>query len=329
MGIDSSTRAVRQRKAQQATIGEATEFLRSRNSTCPIAVLALFLLIGSAWAQPTREVAVREGYTTTSAGLRIHYLESGQSASTHALVLIPGWRLPAFLWNEQLVRFSSTIRVIAIDPRSQGASTKTSDGNTPESRARDLHDILKILGVSHAVLVGWSQGAQDVAAYVQQFGTASVDGVVFVDSPVSSGPAEIEIHRAFSQGILSGISMYASHPEEYSEGMVRSLFKKRHPNLDVQRIVRHTLQTPVATGIAMLVADIFGADRRSALTRIDKPTLVVGSSESPLIEVQKEMAATIPGSKFVLVEGSGHALFIDEPEKFDEALRAFLESLTR
>jgi len=191
-----------------------------------------------------------------------------------------------------------------------------------------LHDVLSNLGVSRSVLVGWSQGAQDVAAYLQQFGTDSVAGVVFVDSPVMAGPAELEIHREFARAILTGLSMYASHPEEYSEGMMRSLFKKPHPDLDVQRIVKSTLQTPTDTGIAMLMMDIFGADRRPALTKLNKPALVIASSASPLLDVQKEMASTIPGSKFLAIEGTGHAVFIDEPEKFADALQTFVQSLT-
>jgi pimeloyl-ACP methyl ester carboxylesterase len=64
------------------------------------------------------------------------------------------------------------------------------------------------------------------------------------------------------------------------------------------------------------------------LAKLKKPALVVASSVSPLLDAQKEMAATIPGSKFVILEGAGHAVFVDEPKKFDEALKAFLKSLT-
>src|SRR5262249_51230694 len=100
-----------------------------------------------------------------------------------ALVLIPGWALPASLWREQIEKFSATGRlVIAVDPQSQGDSSKTELGNTPEQRAQDLHEILATLHVTNSVLVGWSQGSQDVAAYLQQFGTNAVAGAVFVDS---------------------------------------------------------------------------------------------------------------------------------------------------
>lgn len=270
---------------------------------------------------------ISEGRTTTPAGISLHYLQSGPTTSNRAMVLIPGWRLPAYLWTEQLETFSKVIRVLAVDPRSQGESTKTTEGNSPESRASDLHDLLVTLGIARPVLVGWSQGAQDVAAYVQQFGGNSVAGVVFVDSPVSIGPAEVEAHKEFSKIILSSIGVYAEHPEEYSRGMVESLFKQPHPDLDKNKIVEFTLKTPTDIGIAMLVMDIFGMDRTAALTKLDKPTLVIASASSPLLDLQKTMATTIPDAQFVAIEGAGHAVFVDQPGKFDDALRAFLQAV--
>ena len=306
-----------------AIVGEIMKMWLVRNILCAVSLL---LLVASSAGAQSADVSIRDGYATVESGIRIHYLEAGSDSALPALVLIPGWRLPAFLWNEQLQRFSKLTRVIAIDPRSQGESTKTTDGNTPESRARDLYGVLRELHVSSCVLVGWSQGAQDVGAYVQQFGVEKLAGVVFVDSPVSFGPAEIDSHKEFARIILSGISTYAAHPAEYSEGMVKSLFKKPHPELDMAKIVKSTMETPTDTGIAMLVSDIFGVDLRPPLNIKKKKALVVASSASPLLNVQKEMAAIIPGSKLVILEGAGHAVFIDEPEKFDQALEGFLRS---
>jgi non-heme chloroperoxidase len=173
--------------------------------------------------------------------------------------------------------------------------------------------------------VGWSQGAQDVAAYIQQFGTDSLAGVVFVDSPVSYGPVEVEVHKEFSEIILSRLALYDSNPQEYCEGLVRSIFRKPHPDLDIQHVIDESKKTPPSIGIAMLVSDIFGVDRRPALRKIDRPTLVIASSESPLLDVQKEMAKAIPGARWVAVQDAGHALFIDQPEKFDAELTQLLQ----
>jgi non-heme chloroperoxidase len=254
----------------------------------------------------------------------IHYLQSGPSTSSSALVLVPGWRLPAYLWTEQLNRFGATTRVIAIDPRSQGPSTKTTEGNSPESRAVDLHGVLANLGIAHATLVGWSQGAQDVAAYLAAFGTASIDGVVFVDSPVSTGPAEVDQNPVFTKIILGSIPTYAAHPAEYSMGMVKSLFALPHPDLDVNRIVQSTMATPPDIGVAMLTQDIFGADRRPPLRTLDKPALVIASATSPLLDQEREMAGMIPDSRFVAIENANHAVMIDQPARFDSVLAAFL-----
>ncbi len=290
--------------------------------------LFVLCLIGStAVGQTKSESAINDGSATTSEGIRIHYLQSGDATSPRALVLIPGWRLPAFLWEEQLKKFAPAMRVIAVDPRSQGESTKVTEGNTPESRARDYRDVLGKLGVSRPVLVGWSQGAQDVAAYLQQFGADSVAGVVFVDSPVSAGPAELEIHKEASKAELSGMSLYARFPKEYSEGMLHAIFKKPLSDDQFQRVLKAILQTPTDTGVCMLATDMFGADRRAAVSKLNKPALVVASAESQTLDAQKEMAASIPGAKFVAIEGAAHAVFVDQPGKFDEALLSFLQSL--
>jgi microsomal epoxide hydrolase len=149
---------------------------------------------------------------------------------------------------------------------------------------------------------------------------------VFVDSPVSAGPEEITLHPDFSKAVLSGIAIYAVHPTEYCAGLVHSIFVKPHPELDIPTLVAESEKTPSAIGTQMLIMDIFGVDRRPALRKIDKPTLVVAASSSPLLQAQKDMAATIPSARFVIVEGAGHALFVDAPDQFD---RDLLDMLAR
>jgi microsomal epoxide hydrolase len=289
--------------------------------------------VGLLWAlgavPPARAGTPQTGEFTTGDGARIHYLVSGRAGAAPALVLIPGWTLTASLWREQLDAFSDARQVIAVDSRSQGASARMDYGNTPERRAQDLHELLARLQLRRVVLVGWSQGAQDVAAYLQQFGTAEVAGVVFVDSPVSAGPEELKLNPVFSRQIIAGLGVYAAHPAEYAEGMVRSIFKRPHPELDLGAVIETAQQTPPSVGTAMLVADIFGADRRPVLGRIDRPALVIASAESPLLDAQKAMAEAIHGARWVELPDTGHAVFVDDPKGFDDALRDLLRKLPR
>jgi non-heme chloroperoxidase len=93
------------------------------------------------------------------------------------------------------------------------------------------------------------------------------------------------------------------------------------------KLASDSQQTPTNTGVAMLVADIFGADRRPALEKFSKPALIIASGESRLLEEQKEMQKTMVHSKLVVVPDANHAVFVDAPETFDAALETFLDSL--
>jgi len=285
------------------------------------------LVLGTLAMAQGPAASVKDAYFVTKDSTKIHYLDSGKNTSAPALVLIPGWRLPAGIWEAQIQYFSKSRRVIAIDSRSQGDSTKTTEGNTPEVRAADLQELMTKLGLTQVVLVGWSQGAQDVAAYVGQFGEGKLAGLVLVDSPVSAGPAEVELRPEFIKQELGMIATFAAHPKEYSEGMAAAIFKKPHDAGFIERLVKDMMKTPASTAQAMLMMDMFVIDRRPILDKISKPTLIVAAADSPLFEAEKEMGAHIANSKFVTMEGVGHALFVDDPVKFNEVLEQFLDGL--
>ncbi len=285
------------------------------------------LVLGTLAMAQGPAASVKDAYFVTKNSTKIHYLDSGKNTSAPALVLIPGWRLPAGIWEAQIQYFSKSRRVIAIDSRSQGDSTKTTEGNTPEVRAADLQELMTKLGLTQVVLVGWSQGAQDVAAYVGQFGEGKLAGLVLVDSPVSAGPAEVELRPEFIKQELGMIATFAAHPKEYSEGMAAAIFKKPHDAGFIERLVKDMMKTPTSTAQAMLMMDMFAIDRRPILDKISKPTLIVAAADSPLFEAEKEMGTHIANSKFVSMEGVGHALFVDDPVKFNEVLEQFLDGL--
>jgi microsomal epoxide hydrolase len=84
------------------------------------------------------------------------------------------------------------------------------------------------------------------------------------------------------------------------------------------------MQTPPSTAVSMLVTDMFTVDRRPALNMITKPLLIVAAADSPALDLQKEMHSRVKDSEFVVMEGVGHALFVDDPATFNQAVDAFL-----
>lgn len=289
-----------------------------------VGISAALLLAATA----PRQAAGADRNVRVEPGVDIHVVDSGPSDRGPALVLIPGWRMTAAVWKEQIAVFSPTRRVVAIDPRSQGDSSKVTEGITPEQRARDLDAVLKELGLASVVLVGWSQGVQDVAAYVQAYGSASLKGVVLVDAPVSAGAAAVAADPAAAANLLRMLSIYCRAPREYSEGMMRAIIKRPLSDAELARLVSDSLKTPTAIGAAMLVADLFGVDRTPVLAKLDRPALVIASATSGELGAQRAMAARLPQGRIEVVADAGHAVFIDQPERFNAMLRAFLEKLS-
>lgn len=282
------------------------------------AVLFLFVVVPYAWGQTEHSLPV-------SAGGEIHYYEMGTANGRPAIVFIPGWRLTASLWQDEMQRFSKERRVIAIDPRSQAGSKVTTEGNTAEQRARDLHELIGKLHLDKPAIVGWSQGSQDVAAYVLQFGDAEVSAFVLVDSPVAGGPEDMKQYPAQSQQFARLMGIYTEHPEEYTREMMKRITKHPVSAEMYERMVREALKTPADIGAAMFLNDLLEVDRRTALTKITRPTLVLAASDSPMQEQQRAMAKQIKLGKFEVMPDSGHGIFLDHPEQFFQVVDEFLK----
>jgi pimeloyl-ACP methyl ester carboxylesterase len=269
---------------------------------------------------PSRMVNVAEG-------ISLRVLEAGKPSKSPALVFIPGWSTGADIWRQQIDIFARTHRVIAFDPRSEGESTKTTSGNTPETRAQDLHALLERLGVQRPILIGWSQGVQDIAAYVEHYGTKELAGIVLVDAAVSDGADGMPARSQATAAQFKMFAVYQAHQREYLDGMMRAIISKPPNDATIEGLVSTGMKTPVDVGVGMLVADMFGVNRTPALKKIDCPTLIIASAKSGELARQQTAANQIPHARFEKVEDAAHAVFVDQPDRFAELLTDFVAKL--
>src|ERR1700681_2404813 len=144
-------------------------------------ILMCCLSVPSILAQTTKSE-----FFKTSDGIRIHYLEVG---SGRPIVFIPGWTMPAWIWQKQIDEFSKKYRVIAVDPRSQGESDKPTYGHLPETRARDYKELVDHVGLKQPFFVGWSMACGEVLKYVEQFGADNSGGLVLLDGYLPDKPS--------------------------------------------------------------------------------------------------------------------------------------------
>lgn len=282
-------------------------------------VMAAVLGGGPAMAQNSVEVAP---------GVMLNVVEAGEETAASTLVLVPGWSMGSEVWRIQIDHFSRDRRVIAIDPRSQGESTKTGYGNTPQVRARDLHALLAAKGVRRPVLVGWSQGVQDIAAYVTLYGTDHLAGLVLVDSALAGGARSMTPENAEANTVtFVRMAIYQEYQAEYVQGFLEAIITQPQPQERLDRLAEDAMKIPPAIGVATMIADLFGEDLRPAADLMRRPTLIIASADSPELARQRELAERIPGARFEVLADAGHAVFVDQPERFNALLTEFLASL--
>src|SRR5436190_8425248 len=271
---------------------------------------------------------VRERKVDAGEGVSLRVIEAGQAGPGPTLVFIHGWSTGADIWRQQIDRFAPTHRVIAFDPRSQGQSTITTNGDTPEVRAQDLHNLLERLDARRSVLIGWSQGVQDLAAYIERYGTHDLAGLVLVDAAVSDGADGMAVRAQETTAQFKMFAVYQAHQQEYLHGMMETIISKPQPPGAIDRLVATGLKTPPTIGVAMLVADLFGVNRTAALKKIDCPTLIIASAKSDELARQQAGAGQIPHARLEKIENAAHAVFLDQPVRFHELLEKFVKDLT-
>jgi pimeloyl-ACP methyl ester carboxylesterase len=260
-------------------------------------------------------------------GVSLRVIEAGKPDAQPVLVFIPGWSTAADVWRRQIETFAKTNRVIAFDPRSEGESTKTTSGNTPETRAQDLHAMLERVGVRRPVLIGWSQGVQDIAAYVERYGTKDLAGILLVDAAVSDGADGMAARPQETAEQFKMFAVYQAHQKEYLEGMMHAIISKPQSGGLIEQLVSIGMKTPTDVGVGMLVADMFGVNRTPALKKMECPTLIIASAKSFELSHQQAGADQIPHARFEKVEDAAHAVFIDQPDRFNELVKSFVAKL--
>jgi non-heme chloroperoxidase len=286
-------------------------------------VLVLLLFLAPLAAQASNEPAPPGGFITTPDGIKIHYLEvkpPAASSNGPTLLFVPGWTMPGWIWEPQIAHFAKTHRVVAMDPRSQGESSQTSEGHYPAARARDIKAVVDQLKLAPVVLVGWSMGVTEAAAYVDQFGTDTLAGLALVD-----GWAGADYDPKVTPQLWQWAAGFQKNRQAQTEAFVRSMYKKPQSEEYLKRVTQASLRTPTNSAVALFIG-AFTSDYRPALAKIDKPTLLV-AAQSPWLPAFQDMQKRIPGSRIEVLENVGHALFVDDPDRFNSLLDAFLKAL--
>jgi non-heme chloroperoxidase len=273
-----------------------------------------------AWAGPLAVMPGRaaappqDRYFVTSDNVRLHLIEAGPSRG-HTILFIPGWTMPAWIWAAQLQAFSANYHVVAFDPRGQGESDVPPTGYQPARRARDIAEAIAELEPVPVVIVAWSLGVLDTLAYVHSHGDEKLAGLVLVDNSVGEEPAPAPLPPPPRR----------LHPLDHVEAVrafVRGMFAHPPGAGYLARLTQASLHTPEAVARALRSYDLPRSYWRDAVYGTDRPLLYL---VRPRWAAQAEnLARNRPDTESAVFSNVGHALFVDEPARFNQLLASFL-----
>ena len=252
--------------------------------------------------------------------IKIRYLEAG--SGDKIIVFLTGWTMTAEVWKDQFAYFTARgFRVIAFDPRSQGETTKTETGNTYQQHAADLYELLLELKAEHSFLVAWSSGVTTLLEYTSSPDSIRPNKIILVDgSPAAFEKDDYPGATTLSQ-VRSDFLEIQQDRKKFTEKFIQGLFKQPQPASLIKNLNKSSLETPVGAAVSLLF-DLVTGDRLSALEGISVPTLIITTQENRA--VGEYMNSKISRSELKVVEDAGHAIFLDKPQTFNQAVETFI-----
>ncbi|KAI8956501.1 alpha/beta-hydrolase [Daldinia sp. FL1419] len=247
--------------------------------------------------------------------------------------------------------------VVAPDMRGHGNSGRPVGGYHVARLAADLRGLVAHVRASlnldeavKIVPVGCSIGAAVLWTYVELFGCDDFSGFIFVDqgplqdrSPFGNWDESKSHLGCYDERTMQAAQREWIHDSANAHlGLVQSCLGYRHApesttdDLSDERRRRdeefftHISAQCDQTWLAKLLADHTRYDHREAIADITLPTLVMAGRRTGCfpLEGMKETARLIesrnPGAAKVSVFDSGHWLFYEEPERFNEEITKFV-----
>ena len=282
-------------------------------------VLAYGLMLGMLAASPRAHPSalprnVTDHYFLTTDGVRLHYLEAGP-ADGRTLVFVPGWTMPAWIWMPQIQAFSRQFHVVAFDPRGQGDSAIPAGGYEPLRRGRDVAELIARLGGGPVVVVGWSLGVLDTLAAIHVAGDGRLAGLVLVDNSVGEEPPPPY------NPVPPRVGPPPSHPAAM-KAFVQRMFHRPQPPAFLDRLTQASLHTPEAASRLLLAYPVPRSYWKEAIYSTKVPVLYI--IRQRWVAQAENLVRNRPHTEMEVFTDAGHALFVDEPVRFNGVIETFL-----
>jgi class 3 adenylate cyclase/pimeloyl-ACP methyl ester carboxylesterase len=211
-----------------------------------------------------------------------------------------------------LRRLSSFARVVTFDKRGQGLSDRISGAPSLEQRVDDVRAIMEDIGSRRAVLLGFSEGSP-MSAF---FAAANPERV-----------SKLILFGGFAKSIATE-EMIAQRVKLWGTGaLINLVWPSQAMNREaVTQVAKFERLSASPGAIKAYMALNLKIDVRSILPTVRVPTLVLHRRSDALVPVERgrELAAQIPGAKYIEYPDGDHAFWTGDVEALFGDIKEFV-----
>ena len=270
-----------------------------------VAVLAICLLGCS--NVKTEDVAVSKD------GVNIRFEKKGWKKP--AIIFIHGWSNPRTIWEDQVEHFSKNYTAVALDLAGSGDSGHDRKNWTINAFSDDVVAVMDKLSLDDVVLVGFSMGAM-VAVETANRVPNRVLGVVNVDELKNPG---MQIPEEMMNTMVDNY-MGLVTTGFTNENLVAGGFYKKNEEVAFKKLsemydnVSHIgWKESLENALKWM-----NESQKASLKELKVPYVGIFSDNEP-VEIDS-IKALVPTFKADIIANTGHLVFWDDPEKFNELL---------
>jgi pimeloyl-ACP methyl ester carboxylesterase len=262
-------------------------------------------------------------------GESLAYIDMGEHSGP-AVVLIHGYTDNARDWVPMLPYVSKRYRLILVDIRGHGQSSKPECCYTRLDFAYDIKLLLDALGVRKADIVGHSLGSI-IAQTFAEYWPERTAHVVLISS--TGGSPSGAPKKAPQFDFAAEIRKLKDPIDADSPFMIAWWDSPTPVDPDfIRRQRKDAAGIPLRVWLAVLdqglAANNMYGDLQSTLPRLQARTLLIWGSKDPIMEedMRQSLRDALPSAKVKIFEGLGHNPFWEDPRGVADAINAFLST---
>ncbi|MET3337421.1 MULTISPECIES: alpha/beta fold hydrolase [Bradyrhizobium] len=245
-------------------------------------------------------------------GVNIYYEVHGDGPP---LLLTHGYSSTSAMWHGQVDALARDHKLVLWDMRGHGQSDYPDDPNAYSETLTvgDMAAILNAVGAERAIIGGLSLGGYMSLAFYRTYPQAARALLIIDTGP---GFKKDDARDAWNARALGTADKLDREGLDMLKSTTRERATASHRNARGLALAARGMLTQRDARVIELLPDI----RVPCL-------IVVGADDTPFLAASDYMAAKIPGAQKVVINAAGHAVNIDQPKAFVDAVEPFLKNL--